>query len=129
MEDFLTASNIMGLASIVTITIITIMLKILIGRFFSSVDENLENMKTQINTIKDNLISVNRRCSDLDHAVADSKNLDGFRLEMRDLFLAKPDFMREMSMIVNQIDSIHPKIDQLEDKVEKLRENLVKGQR
>jgi peptidoglycan hydrolase CwlO-like protein len=124
-------SNILSVVTLLLALVFGAIMKTLVSRAFKATDDKIKDLENQVSVVNKALTTINSSIStlqknviDTNHALDVAKNLDGFRLELVEKFLLRVDFVRELSLITNQIESIHPKIDQLDDKIEKLRNKV-----
>jgi len=126
-----TISNILSVIALAGAAGLGALMKTLMNRAFKATDDKIKSVKDDLSRIEKDrdalatmLHSLVESNVQINHAIAAAKNLDGFRLEMIEKFILRGDFIRELSLITNQIDAIYPKIEQLDNRIESLREKL-----
>lgn len=117
-------ANILSVVALFGALVFGAIMKTLMGRAFKATDDKISTINDSISHIVNQIQIINKNVADTNHALDVAKNLDGFRLEIVEKFLLRSDFVREISLVTNQIDAIHPKIEQLDDKIEYLRNKV-----
>lgn len=135
--EIFSLANILSVVALFGALVFGAVMKMLMGRAFKATDDRIKELDKDLSDIKRSITALNNSIAslvkdivDINHALEVAKNLDGFRLELMEKFLLRVDFVREVSLITNQIEAIHPKIEQLDDRIEDLRNrvsNLEKG--
>lgn len=138
---------IQGVVTLLLVVVAGAIVKVLVGRTFKSIDQDIKKLSDQVvaaNWVpretfdirmqnltdaeasieglgKDvvRLEEITKILAELRHAIA---NIDTLRAEFLEKFQRKTDFIRELSLLVSQIEGIYKKIDHIDDKIDKLRD-------
>ena len=135
-----------GIIAFVFVAIGGAILKVLFGRVFKNIDQEIKSMKNQINervpretcairvesledleervgNMEKDVVSLQKSYETLEEIRKTLSNIDALRAEFLEKFQRKADFNRELQILGSQLESIYKKIDHLDEKWEKFRED------